>query len=329
MSFYRFLLILLMFLRLLTAPLVSLPDYREVTMSFVGDCMIASAYGAVKEGNLNWYVQERGPAYFLEKVAPIFEDDDITVVNCENVLTDRELEERPKAGEVNYWFRGPSANAAIFSASSVEVAGIANNHANDYGEEGYEDTVAALKAEGLAVAEDNKPLYYDAGGLTVGILACQLWYAGAERGYYAALREMNEKADIQIIYAHGGSEGVYEVDDWRVTAAHVFIDRGADLVIYAHAHRLQPMESYNGATVVYGLGNFCYGGNVKPVNRTVIYRAHFRVSAEGSLALEDELVPCYVFTGRLNNWQPAPIDPEDPNYQKILDYMSGLLETPE
>ncbi len=329
MGFFRFLLALLMFLRLLPAPVAVLPDYREVTVSFVGDCMIASSKGQAGRGSLNWYALNYEPSYFLEKVAPYFESDDITVVNCETVLTDRELPERVKSGTRAYWYRGPAANARIFSAASVEVAGIANNHSMDYGEEGRADTVAALKAQGIEVAEDNVPVYYEAKGVTVGILACQLWYPGAERSYYAALREMNDRADIQIIYAHGGGENTYEVDDWRVTAFHNLIDRGADLCLCSHAHRLQPTERYKDAAIVYGLGNFCYGGRTNPVNRTVIYRADFRLGANGGLTLTDEIVPCYVYTGPTNNWQPAPIDPADENYQKILDFMSGKLETPE
>lgn len=329
MSFFRFLMALLIFLRLIPGPIATVPEHRKVTMSFVGDCMIASSKGTFKKGSLNWYTTNHEPEYFLEKVEPYFADDDITVVNCETVLTDRELTERVKTAKRNFWYKGPASNAKIFSSSSVEVAGFANNHMLDYSQEGYEDTVAALEAEGLTAALDNVPVYIDAGGLTVGILACQLWYAGAERNYYSALKQMNEKADIQVIYAHGGGENTYEVDEWRVTAFHNLIDRGADLALCSHAHRIQPMERYKDATIIYGLGNFCYGGRSDPVNRSVIYRATFRVSSDGTVALEDEIVPCYVYTGKTNNWQPCPIEPDDPNYAKIMDFMNGLTESPE
>ncbi len=40
--------------------------------------------------------------------------------------------------------------------------------------------------------------------------------------------------------------------------AHAFIDAGADLIIGAHPHVVQPFEVYNGKLIVYSLGNFMF-----------------------------------------------------------------------
>ena len=46
----------------------------------------------------------------------------------------------------------------------------------------------------------------------------------------------------------------------------------ADLVVGSHPHVIQPREIYNDKEIVYSLGNFCYGGNRGPENRTIIYQ---------------------------------------------------------
>lgn len=306
---------------------LNLPEEPEVTMSFVGDCTIATMKGSNKEGSFNWYAETEGPEYFLKNVAEIFRDDDFTVVNCENVLTDEALPERDKGSDTAYWFRGPKSSAKIFSTAGVELAGIANNHMNDYGEQGVLDTIDALQAEGLNVMDSGKPVYMEKNGITVSFLACGIWYDGAERTLYKALDEMVKNSDIQVIYPHGGAEGVRQPEEWRQRAFRNLIDRGADLVVAHHAHRLQPIEEYNGGVIVYGLGNFCFGGNVYPENRSVIYQCTARKTAEG-FKFESSFIPCYVFTGNSNNWQPMPMLPEDENYTKVMEFMYGLRETP-
>ena len=327
MSFLRFLLALLLFLRLTPGPVAQVPKAQSVTISFTGDCTIATDRGSFKSGSLNWYTTNHEYSYFLEKVEPIFSGDDITVVNCENVLSDRDLPIRDKGSAGAFYFTGPAANARIFSGSSVEVACLANNHMRDYGEDGLEDTVAALQAEGLLVAEENKPVYVEKNGITVAILACQMWYAGSERALYPILQEMTENSDVQIVYPHGGAEGTYYVEPWRTQAFHNLIDRGADIIVGTHAHLLQPMEKYKGGTIVYCLGNFCFGGNVRPSNRTAIYQCTVTLGDDGP-EIADTIIPCYVYTGSRNNWQPCPVEETDPVYQKILDYMNGLTESP-
>lgn len=327
MRLLRLLLALLLLLRQIPGGLITVPKSCSMTITFVGDCLISTSDGASYAGSLNWYAQNYEPTYFFEKVADYFTSDDLTVVNCETVLSDRALPPRDKGDPEAWWFTGPASNARIFSSSGVELASVANNHTYDYGRDGYQDTVEALKNQGLLVAEDGVPVYYEKNGVRVGVLACGIWYSGEEGIYLSALRQMVESSDFQIIYTHGGAESIFTPEEWRQASYRRLIDNGADLVVGCHAHRLQPMERYNGGTIVYGLGNFCFGGNSRPNNRTAIYRCTFRVG-QGVTDMEDEIIPCYLYTGAYSVWQPSPIDPSDPNYQKVLDFMNGLTDSP-
>lgn len=44
-------------------------------------------------------------------------------------------------------------------------------------------------------------------------------------------------------------------------------------------------------------------------------------------AKEEEMIPCYVYTGSTNNWQPYPIEEQD-IADRVIKYMNGELDSP-
>ena len=52
------------------------------------------------------------------------------------------------------------------------------------------------------------------------------------------------------------------------------------------------------------------------------------INNDGKLvSSESNLIPCYVYTGSVNNYQPTPV--EDPVIkQKILDFMDWKVNSP-
>ena len=118
-------------------------DAFSIAVSFTGDMLLASLHGKRAAGNFLDYAAKQEPEYFLQHVRPIFEADDFTVVNLENVLTDRNLTPKEKATDPAYWFRAPAATTDILTSSGVEAVSLANNHTGDYNAAGYKDTVKA------------------------------------------------------------------------------------------------------------------------------------------------------------------------------------------
>ncbi len=107
-------------------------DAFSIVVSFTGDMLLASLYGKQAAGNFLDYAAKQEPEYFLQYVRPIFEADDFTVVNLENVLTDRNLTPKEKNSDPAYWYRAPTANTEILTSSGVEAVSLANNHTGDY-----------------------------------------------------------------------------------------------------------------------------------------------------------------------------------------------------
>ncbi len=64
--------------------------------------------------------------------------------------------------------------------------------------------------------------------------------------------------DIVIPYIHFGIEYVEIPPHWGVQGCRDAIDAGATLVVTNHPHVIQGMEFYNGAPIVYSVGNFIF-----------------------------------------------------------------------
>lgn len=304
------------------------PENFSIVLSFTGDMLLASLYGKRTAGSFLDYAAKRGPEYFLQNVRPIFEADDFTVVNLENVLTDRDLAPREKTTTPAFWFRSGTANTAVLTSSGVEAVSLANNHADDYGAEGREDTVKAVAAAGLEYGNDDRTFYLEKNGYRIAVICHGLWSESQAETIARRIKAAQAESDFQIVFYHGGTEAVHAPEDWRIRASRRLVDAGADLVLGNHPHVLQPRETYKDVEIVYSLGNFCFGGNRSPRNRTLIYQLILRVQ-DGKLTEKgSELIPCYVHTGgKVNNYCPAPIE-DEAERQRVLDFMDGKRKLP-
>jgi poly-gamma-glutamate synthesis protein (capsule biosynthesis protein) len=75
--------------------------------------------------------------------------------------------------------------------------------------------------------------------------------------------EARRSADVVVVGLHcheGQAEGwnVEEPADFIATAAHAFVDAGADIVFGHGPHRLRGVEIYQGRPICYSLGNFLF-----------------------------------------------------------------------
>ena len=301
----------------------------DIVINVVGDCMLASYKNEDADNGFKEYANREDPKYFLDKVAPFFESDDLTIVNLECVLTDKNLPPIEKHEATPFWYYGKTANTRILTEHGVEAVSLANNHMYDYGDQGLIDTVEAVKKAGLLYAGWEETFYYEKNGFRIAVICTNFYVGGEADGISNLVKEASKVSDFQIVFYHGGKMKIHEPEQWKIKGAHKIVDAGADLILGAHPHVLQPREIYNGVDIVYSLGNFCYGGSRRPENRTIIYNTTLTVNAaDGSLvSTHSELIPCYVYTADVNNFQPAPItDPAE--YQKVIDFMNWQTDSP-
>ena len=72
------------------------------------------------------------------------------------------------------------------------------------------------------------------------------------------IRKAKKKSDFVIIYPHFGEEYKTLMTKSQMNLSHAFIDAGADVIIGAHPHVIEPIEIYKGKAIFYSLGNFIF-----------------------------------------------------------------------
>lgn len=306
---------------------LSLSEGRSITFSFLGDCLLSTNAGDVRPDTFAKYAEKKSPSYFFEKAVPYYSSSDFVLANNEFVLTDRELRKTSKSGTA-FWFRSLSSYTNILKAGGIDIVTIANNHTGDYGDKGYQDTQAALDSAGIMWGDLKNPLYVEKDGVKFGIICTGLFNANYDPLVEPVIEEVKSNSDIQILFFHGGTENEHKPDDWLVTLCHKYADMGVDLIVGSHPHVLRPMEEYNGVDIIYSLGNFCYGGNRLPENRTVILTETFNFDENGNyISQDEEFTPFYVYGGGHNNWQPVPVT-NPVEISRTLAFMYGASELP-
>ncbi len=297
----------------------------SITISFAGDCTLGTDEAFDYESSLNAYYEQYGSSYFLENVRSIFEADDLTVVNFEGTLTNSD-----DRCENLYAFKGDPSFASILSSSSVEAANLANNHSQDYGDQGYQDTMNNLSSAGIVTFGYDDTAIVDVKGVKVGLVGIYELYDHLERTQQlkdniAKVKE--EGAQLVAVVFHWGNENETTPDSNEVTLGHLAIDEGADIVVGGHPHVIQPIEEYNGRYIVYSLANFCFGGNSAPSDmETFIFQQTFTVTGD-DVALDQNInvIPCIVSSADgYNNYQPTPAEGEEA--ENILSRVYAPIE---
>ena len=286
----------------------------SLTLSVVGDCTLGTDETFDYDTSLNAYYENYGADYFLQNVKDIFSTDDLTIANFEGTLTDSDERE-----DKTFAFKAPASYASILTGGSVEAVNTANNHSHDYGEQSFNDTLAALDDAGIVHFGYDETAVMDVKGIKVGLVGIYELHDHLEREQQLKDNIAKVKADgAQLIVAifHWGNETETVPDSNQTTLGRIAIDEGADLVCGHHPHVLQGIETYKGRNIVYSLGNFCFGGNSSPSDMdTMIYQQTFTIDADG--VKKDNvtnIIPCSISSAAYdgyNNYQPTPAEGDE------------------
>ena len=286
----------------------------SLTLSVVGDCTLGTDETFDYDTSLNAYYENYGADYFLQNVKDIFSTDDLTIANFEGTLTDSDERE-----DKTFAFKAPASYASILTGGSVEAVNTANNHSHDYGEQSFDDTLAALDDAGIVHFGYDETAVMDVKGIKVGLVGIYELYDHLEREQQLKDNIAKVKADgaqLIVVIFHWGNETETVPDSNQTTLGRIAIDEGADLVCGHHPHVLQGIETYKGRNIVYSLGNFCFGGNSSPSDMdTMIYQQTFTIDADG--VKKDNvtnIIPCSISSAAYdgyNNYQPTPAEGDE------------------
>jgi poly-gamma-glutamate capsule biosynthesis protein CapA/YwtB (metallophosphatase superfamily) len=302
-------------------------DKLLITVSAVGDCTLGTDYRFIgAPGTFHLAMDELNNDFAVpfSHVVAVLGKDDLTIANLEGPLSRaRPAVKRP------FVFNGKPEYAEILAKGSVELVSVANNHSDDYGANGIEQTLEALDRVGVHA--------FGNGTIDIrrikGVDVVNIGYVGGLRGTRAAavkdVEQHKRKGNLVIVSFHWGVEGLNEpIDDQKRTARAV-IDAGADLVLGHHPHVLQGIETYKGRHIVYSLGNFVFGGHSNPADKdSIIYQEVFAREGGVVVSKENRILPVRISSVVTHNdFQPVLLEGADKErvLARVKEYSERLL----
>ena len=296
-----------------TTSVVNIEPKEDASIAVTGDVMFARKMPNVLS-------MDSSP---FSGVSDVTSNVDLLLINFENAATssgDALKGDVPLKCDPSY--------VPLAKANNVTVAGLANNHAIDYGITGMQDTLENLKSAditpmGAGNTEDeaHQAVVKDVNGRKVTILNYMdsenfaeysyeaMPYAnGSNPGYSAYDSEdaqkqiaANNDSDLIVAYLHFGNEYFNSPNENQVKIAHELIDYGADVVVGSHPHVTQGIEMYNGKPIFYSLGNFIFDQS-----NTATHSAYFV-----QIDLVNDTGECTVYPIYISNYLPQHMSPDD------------------
>lgn len=180
---------------------------------------------------------------------------------------------------------------AFLSGIGFNLFSLANNHAFDWGDDGYLKTKEALGDNAFGSGtydEAYRVKVIENKGVKIGFLGCTfasyrgvfddvLRHNGLGCAYINDLRmnhaiiDARKKVDFLFVLPHDGIEYIDVPLPETMARYRDFIDYGADGVIATHPHCPQGWEEYKGKPIFYSLGNFLFnskdGYDYRALNR--------------------------------------------------------------
>ena len=281
------------------------PETKEVRLLVGGDVMVGRYMGA----RLRLH---GGPDPFAF-MAPLASQADLTLINLETPVSDEDparIKRGKNLRKHSVLFRMPSSYAALMSRHGVDVAVLANNHAEDCGRRAIADTIEHLSNNqitpvGAHPTEDPyAPVVIKRNGFEVVVLAASLWrnvgfprpgekipvaylrYKTARKILPEQVKKLaQEKPERLIVVSmHWAKEGMAESQGWQRQFARSLIDSGAHLVWGHHPHVLQPVEVRGRGIILYSTGNLVFDmlGKTK---RSALFDVGYSRDADGAFKL--------------------------------------------
>ncbi|NLD51697.1 MAG: CapA family protein [Clostridiales bacterium] len=331
---------LLVLLALMTGLGGAVAKGTQIVLTFTGDCTLGSEeHLRDRPYSFDSFIAQHGYGYPFDKVLPILQQDDVTVINFEGVLSDSARGRVKKT----YNFRGPPDFVNILKAGSIELSYLGNNHTGDYGQRGYDSTIQIFEQAGhnwFATTEyGGKTWVFEKNGVKVGFAGCYIsyWVKNPQAVKQSFEQLQAQGCDFIVGVMHGGAEYSSQHDRYQQRLARFMVDNGAGLVVGHHPHVLHGVEIMDSATVVYSLGNFAFGGN-KDLRSTQTMLAQFTLSfdREGRyMGQQLNLLPAHP-SGTLthNNYQPILVSGQRADSiidlvrrispMEIQDYQEGI-----
>jgi len=240
-----------------------------------GDLMLGRGAGDI-------LINEGGEGIF-GKTADYFKRSDLNMLNLEGAISGSGA--RVMKG---YNFRFDPLIVPPLKAGGINAILLANNHAFDFGEAAFLDTLKHLEENGIAVLGAGRnikaaaaPFVYKKEQLEIRVFGLASYTTESSGWNSASVSASAEKAGmlfgragadrlkehlvhkdgvLNVVFFHGGNEWTWEPDANTRSLYAELARNGADLLIGSHPHTVQGFEWLEKKPVFWSLGNFVFAG---------------------------------------------------------------------
>lgn len=205
-------------------------------------------------------IEENSVDYPWANIETFLESYKYKVANLEGPVWNRE--KRAPNGSFSFAFQ--ESYVQKLKDLGFTALSLANNHTLNEGTEGLSNSRAFLEKIGIAYFGDplNAPEY---SFWTTSLEGKKLAFVGEhdlvpnnQKAILAKVAELKTEGYFVVVYPHWGPEYKLDIPAIEQERAHVLVDAGADLIIGAHPHVVQPVEIYKDKVIFYSLGNFLF-----------------------------------------------------------------------
>lgn len=282
---------------------------NTVSCHFIGDLLYEKPY-------YDWIEDDSQDKGYYDLVRPYLQNDDLSIANLETPIGGKEL----NISGTGYSFNASREIGKQVASLDLEVVSTANNHANDRGNQGIDNTLDFLKekdilAVGTYYNQDDRDQgkYMTIHGIKFGFVSytyatnqivsdenqakVALFNRPNDRKMTQAYKDLltkevtqtRENCDVLIAMMHWGNEFTYDISTQQEEVSQLLSDLGVDIIIGNHSHCSQPMEwiNNNRTLCMYSLGNFVSADPI--VDRThQEFKNAYNVSMMVSLDIVEE-----------------------------------------
>ena len=246
-----------------TAPRISVERLAELASSrsvehrslvFVGDVLLAR--------NVEYLLQTKGEAYPYEGVDfAEFGAKSAVIGNFESTIP--EVHEPTPAKHIR--FSTDSKWLSALRAAGFTHFSLANNHTDDFAEQGFLHTQHSLRTFGFSTLNEkynHQKLsleYLEVDDISVAVISCSDLSLGcAEAAIQNVFFRANLDSDLQVAYVHWGEEYEAQHNKRQEQLAVDLVSFGADLIVGHHPHVVQDVGLIDSVPVFYSLGNYIF-----------------------------------------------------------------------
>lgn len=250
---------------------------RTVFLGSVGDMMVARGVQEILLSGPD------GIQKVFRDTLPILQSNDIMSGNLEGVITDS-----LKNAAKTYTFRFNKKVLPELKRAGFNYLMQTNNHCYDFGEEGFRETMLALKeygiptsGAGMNINEAQKFYTTSIKGQEFSIISCGA-YPVERSGFdgkktasatetragilwespqlIEAVKKEASAGRTVVVNVHGGQEYSFVPTKKQRDFYEKLCEAGAAAVLGSHPHVLQPVEWHGKSLIAYSQGNFIFNG---------------------------------------------------------------------